>query len=51
MLLLKAALRTSDLGNALEAMQQAGGASDKRTAYFGTHPPAPERIEAARSAR
>jgi predicted Zn-dependent protease len=51
MLLLKVGLRPSDLGDALEVMEQAGGASDKRTAYFGTHPATTERIKAARSAR
>lgn len=51
MLLLKVGLRPSDLGDALDVMQQAGGATDKRASYFSTHPPTPERIKAARSTR
>lgn len=50
-LLFKVGLQPSDLADALEVMQQAGGAADKRAAYFGTHPTTTDRIKAARSAR
>lgn len=50
-LLPKVGLSAASLGDALEALQRAAGVSGERPAYFGTHPPSPERVEAARSAR